>query len=41
MSSTIKITAIVEEEWNQINESSDTGKEDFQHTKARLGDALK
>ena len=41
MNSTIKTTTVIVEELNQINESSDTGKEGFQHTNARLGDSLK
>jgi len=41
MNSTIKIAAVVVEELNQINESSDTEKEGFQHAKAGLGESLK
>jgi hypothetical protein len=41
MNSTIKIAAVVVEELNPTNESSETGKEGFQHKTARLGDSLK
>jgi hypothetical protein len=41
MNSTIKITAVFVGELKEINESSDTGKEGFQHTDAKLGDSLK
>jgi hypothetical protein len=40
MNSTIKTAAVIVEELNKINENSDTAKEGFQHTKARLGDSL-
>jgi hypothetical protein len=40
MNSTIKIAAVVVDELNQANESSDTGKEGVQRIKASSGESL-